>query len=285
LSIRLILWRLLSISAIKPSGPFTNCSPDKIKGVLLGLLAGDRIGGPTKMASLLADSLLESQCFRADDVLMRYYSWWKNEGFDTGVVCQKLFEYMDAGVQHKAALKLVDTELNGKTAGCNPVHRSLPLALCPFVTEFQLESVANQEAAITHKHRDPGIVSAAALRLVRFLVSGQEWQQAINHLENISSSFMSNLLINGRKGLIEDTGLAKDVFSAAIYFIDSSNDFDQMMERSLAFSPESNYCPVLAGGIGGARWGMDAISPYWYKTSPLENKMQALAQDISHLWP
>jgi len=59
---------------------------DRVKGVLLGLAAGDRIGGPTNMATLLGESLVEQSVFASEDVEEKYTTWWTKERFDVGTV-------------------------------------------------------------------------------------------------------------------------------------------------------------------------------------------------------
>ena len=46
---------------------------------------------------------------------------------------------------------------------------------------------------------------------------------------------------------------------AAVYFVGSSSGFSEALERSVVFAGPANYCPVLVGAIGGARWGSSAI--------------------------
>ena len=44
-----------------------------------------------------------------------------------------------------------------------------------------------------------------------------------------------------------------------MYFVGSSFSFSEALGWSLAFAGPANYCPVLVGAIGGARWGSSAI--------------------------
>ena len=43
---------------------------DRCRGVLIGLAAGDRIGGPIRMALLLAESLLNRSGFNSAEILV-----------------------------------------------------------------------------------------------------------------------------------------------------------------------------------------------------------------------
>jgi hypothetical protein len=50
---------------------------DRCRGVLVGLAAGDRIGGPIRPALRLAESLAETCRFDAADLRGRYLAWWR----------------------------------------------------------------------------------------------------------------------------------------------------------------------------------------------------------------
>jgi hypothetical protein len=50
----------------------TTTAEDRCRGVLVGLAAGDRIGGPIRMAVRLAKSLLDCGGFNSADILSRY---------------------------------------------------------------------------------------------------------------------------------------------------------------------------------------------------------------------
>src|SRR4051794_21690552 len=55
----------------------TTTAEDRCRGVLVGLAAGDRIGGPIRMALRLAESLLHCGGFDPADTLDRYLRWWR----------------------------------------------------------------------------------------------------------------------------------------------------------------------------------------------------------------
>src|SRR5690348_5789486 len=91
---------------------------DRCHGVLLGLSAGDRNGGPIRMALRLAESLLELDRFDPTDIVSRYVGWWTEGAFDTGPVSELALELMAAGIPLAEARARVDRELGGRTAGC-----------------------------------------------------------------------------------------------------------------------------------------------------------------------
>src|SRR5262245_1043061 len=107
----------------------SDSTTDRGRGVLVGLAAGDRIGGPVRMAVRLAQSLLDRGGFDPTDVHDRYLRWWREGAFDTGPVSGRVLALIAAGVPAADAPALVHRELDGLTAGCNPAHRSPPLAM------------------------------------------------------------------------------------------------------------------------------------------------------------
>ena len=52
-------------------------------------------------------------------------------------------------------------------------------------------------------------------------------------------------------------GFAPNVLTAAMYFLMNSDNLDEAIKRSIDFAGPANYCPVLVGAIGSARWGID----------------------------
>ena len=111
---------------------------DRCRGVLLGLAAGDRNGGPIRMAVRLAESLLELGRFDPADTVGRYLRWWREGAFDTGPVSGRALELVAAGKSASEASAQVHREFAGRTAGCNPAHRSSPLAMLASLADDDL---------------------------------------------------------------------------------------------------------------------------------------------------
>jgi ADP-ribosyl-[dinitrogen reductase] hydrolase len=123
---------------------------DRCGGVLLGLAAGDHNGGPVRMAVRLAESLLELGRFDPQDIVARYLHWWREGAFDTGPVSGPALELLAAGMSPSEASAQVHGEFGGRTAGCNPAHRSSPLAMLASLADDDLPGCAVTEARLTH---------------------------------------------------------------------------------------------------------------------------------------
>ena len=222
----------------------TTTAEDRCRGVLIGLAAGDRIGGPIRMAVRLAESLLEIGRFDAADVLDRYLAWWLEGAFDTGPVSARALAVVAAGMPLQRATAQVHREFGGRTAGCNPAHRTPPLAMLAAIDDDDLTGCAMAEARLTHHDPLAGEVAAAVNKLCRALIRGGGWDVALRQCGGFA----------GHEGPGNNGGFAPDVLSAAVFFVGTSGSFTEALEMSLAFAGPANYCPVLVGAIAGARW-------------------------------
>ena len=233
---------------------------DRIAGILIGIAAGDRNGGPIQMAIRVAESLVAKNGLDLVDISDRYLAWWLDGAFDTGPVTEKVLELVHLGLPFEEASHAVHEELGGLTAGCNAAHRVAPLAMCVELTNEALAAAALQEAALTHRHPLAGDVSAAVVRLCRLLALGSPWQHAVNEATVGRMDETKLALAGALESELDRGGFAPDALAAAIFFVGNATSFGEALTRSMAFAGHANYCPVLVGAIAGARWGRGAIS-------------------------
>lgn len=264
--------------------PFAVTS-DRVRGILLGLYAGDRNGGPIRMALELAEYLLAcGRRFRTEELLQRYVSWLLREGFDTGPVAQRVFTLISRGVAPQEAVLMTHHELHGRTAGCNPAHRVAPLGMSAHLPDDELPMLAFQEARLTHRDPLAGKVAAAVVVLCRALVRGERWdlclRKASRHCDVVSPEAWEG----GTEPRLSPSGFAPEVLQAAVFFVGTCRDLETALARSLAFAGPANYCPVLVGAIAGARWGASRIPPSCLRTSPILRRVELAADALSASW-
>ena len=101
---------------------------DHFEIIIGGLKLGDKIGGPTKLAMILNESLNARNGFDKYDLTSRYLECWKTGAFDTGITFASVFQKVLNGSSIENAAKEEHQKLNGLTAGCAPAHRIAPLA-------------------------------------------------------------------------------------------------------------------------------------------------------------
>ncbi len=255
-----------------------------VNGVLVGLAAGDRNGGPTRMAVRLAESLASRRSFERADILVRYLNWWRKEGFDTGPVAAAVFRLILAGSPVEEATARVHRTSGGQTAGCNPAHRVSPLAMAEFLVDEELAHFAMQEAALTHWDPLAGDVAAAVAVLCRSFIRGYGWEDACQKAAQGRADITKAAFQTKMDDPLRKDGFAPAVLRAAIYFIQTSTRLDAALTAAIWFVGPSNYCPVLVGTIGGARWGAAAIQPKHLAHCDILPRIYASAKTLASLW-
>jgi ADP-ribosyl-[dinitrogen reductase] hydrolase len=252
----------------------TPSTADHCRGVLLGLAAGDKNGGPIRMAVHLAESLRDCRRFDPADILQRYVDWWKAGAFDTGPVSDRALEFISMGMPVPEATAQVHRKFGGKTAGCNPAHRSAPLSMLAAIADEDLTACAMAEARMTHHDPLAGEVAAAVNRLFRMLIRGVVWDDALRPFAGFT----------GQADPSNKGGYAPDALRAALHFVGTSDDFAEALERSLAFAGPANYCSVLVGAIAGARWGASTIPQAALAHVDILNEVRAAAEALALCW-
>ncbi|HBI43787.1 MAG TPA: hypothetical protein DDY78_13185 [Planctomycetales bacterium] len=252
----------------------TTTADDRCRGVLVGLAAGDKIGGPIRMAVRLAESLVDCNGFNPSDILNRYLAWWREGAFDTGPVSGRALSLMAMGLPALEATAQVHQEFDGKTAGCNPAHRSPPLSMLASIADEDLAACAMTEARLTHHDPLAGEIAAAVNNLCRSLIRGDAWDMALRRCGRFT----------GQEGPGNNGGFAPDVLRAALHYVGTSACFAEAMDRSLVFAGSANYCPVLVGAIAGARWGASAIMPSSLAHVDILPRVRAAAASLAGGW-
>jgi ADP-ribosylglycohydrolase len=228
------------------------------QGIVAGHHRGDLIGGPSALAALLLESISERGTFDRLDVLQRYLDWWAADGFDTGPVAAKVFDLAASGLDIRKAADLVDQQLDHMTAGCAPLHRNVVLASVPDADDDLLDQWVREEATLTHRHPLAVDSAVAAARVARALVMGGKWDATIEAVLAGSTDLAGEVIKaieNWEKPPVDRSGLSPVVLRAALHFVGTSHSFDACLQRSIKFSGEDNYVPILAGALAGARWG------------------------------
>jgi ADP-ribosylglycohydrolase len=230
---------------------------DRHAGVLIGLAAGDRNGGPRSIALELCRSLIEFDGLYLANVKKRYLAWWLKDGRDAGPVFGDVMGAVDEGLSWEDAALSVDARYSGLTGGCNPAHRAAPLSMARIITS-ELVYEARREAAISHRAEIAGTVSAFVVVLCRLLLDGSPWDKAISGAAHWTNEPQLATAPNSIDEL-STGGYSPNVLAAALHFLERYDTFEAALDHALDFAGSANYCPVLVGSIGGARWGASAI--------------------------
>eukprot|EP00927_Polykrikos_kofoidii_P036513 TRINITY_DN30838_c0_g1_i1.p1 TRINITY_DN30838_c0_g1~~TRINITY_DN30838_c0_g1_i1.p1 ORF type:complete len:300 (-),score=52.48 TRINITY_DN30838_c0_g1_i1:30-929(-) len=255
---------------------------DRCHGLLLGLAAGDRNGGPIQMALTLGEQLAQDGAYNPVAVFEAYTHWWQNgdgvDAWDTGPMAQNLFaahlqcreEVSIESLEERA--QMLDKELRGMTAGVNAVHRVAPLAIAGFIPNgTALAVAARQESRLTHWSDISQHSCAVTTALCRHLLNGLTWTSAIDEVVAAEDMLTPGTplivakLMEGCRGEAPNKvsgrgGFCPEVLKTSAYFISSGDgSFDKSLENALKFAGQDNYCPVMVGCFLGCALGASAI--------------------------
>jgi hypothetical protein len=219
--------------------------------VILGLKAGDTIGGPTAIAAVLAASVIDTGSYDREATADRYLDWWKTEGFDTGAVFALVMSARVKMATTEDAVQHAHKTLGGQSAGCNPAHRAPALAVTLDADISGLVEAVKADAALTHYDRLAGDVAAAVAVLCRVLMEGMSWEEAKLVAADGRLPETMAAVTAGDGSLPTDGGYAPEVLAAAVYFL-NKHPPDVALAAAKTFAGGANYCPVLVGAIGGA---------------------------------
>ena len=258
---------------------------DRIRGALLGLAAGDRIGGPTAMALRLLEGVVARGRFDVAETRGRYLDWHRARGFDQGPTSERVLDLLAAGRPPAEAVRRADAEAGGMTAGCNPMHRAAPLGLVAAIADDALELAARGDAAITHAHALAGEAAAAAALLLRLLLRGTAWDAAADRAAAGRDPELALSMARWQSAPRDRGGFAPVVLHAAMHFAGTASGFDAALDAALSFAGPSNYSPVTAGTLAGARFGARAIDPS--RIAPVHDaaELERMAVAISAMRP
>lgn len=258
--------------------------PDRVMGLLYGLAAGDQNGGPIRMALRLAESLADRQAFDPEDVLSRYLEWYRNGAFDMGAVAARVFALIAKGTAPQDAVRRVHSYLKEMTAGCNPAHRCGPLSMARFIDDESLPSAAAREAGLTHYDQIAGDVSAAVVVLSRQLILGTDWKRALELASVRRAEKTQKALRIVERNEIDAGGYSPNVLAAAVYFLHKHDCLAGALDESFEFAGGANYCPVLVGAIGGARWGVQEVPLDRICHEDILPRIYAVARHLASGW-
>lgn len=230
----------------------------RIRGCLYGLAAGERNGGPVRMALRVGQSLAAHRGFDAEDIFSRYRNWWQDGAIDTGNVFAMVMTRMDYdGMTRREAVTWVDNKLKGRTAGVNPAHRIAPLACCLSVRDGELASMAREEAQLSHASPIAADASAFVVVLLRALIRGEDWQRALTLAGQQIQHPQSRLTRQAPLLPLDENGFAPTIVANALHFVEQADSFDAALTASIRHAGGANYSPVLVGAIAGALYAPD----------------------------
>ena len=176
---------------------------DKCQSAMLGHVLVNHFQAATHMAIELSKSLQKLEQFDETDVMLRYLTLREKSEFQMGEVVDKVYENLTSNrtSSDKEPFRFPDQavqsayeQLRGLSAGCNPAQRSYPLALCQQINDEELFEISCAEAQLTHLNGQAGQVSGIINLILRRLIKGDSWDQAVDFaFENAPSDLAGDI--------------------------------------------------------------------------------------------
>jgi ADP-ribosyl-[dinitrogen reductase] hydrolase len=217
----------------------------------------------TQMALALAESLIARNGFDPDDLWQRWRIW-AHSAKDVGVQTRMAL----AEKSHVGAAERVHMS-RGQSAGNGSVMRNTPIAL--WAAEKSLESLvalAGKQASLTH--HDPHNAYGAAIHaaMIRAGIRGEDVYHAIETVLDILPAAARErwaplLAPEWQPDTSVANGTAWVCLAEAVWSVRNAATFEEAIVNAVDLGRDADTVACVAGGIAGARWGVQAIPSRW----------------------
>ncbi|CAF1342188.1 unnamed protein product [Rotaria sordida] len=276
-------------------------------GIFMGHAIVSKFDISCYMALQLSESLLELKRFDGPNIMSRYLYLYHTKRYDFGetmkVVYQNLKDKTKNYPGHSSVcredflfdqliidetVKLTDKKLGGYTAGCGPVHRSFPLALCPWIDDDNLFNISKNEATLTHFNPLAGQVAGIVNLICRSLLKNNTWHDAVQsafltpslHTELSDVCYRYSRWSTPSK--TTHPAYAPTVLQEALHYVTISNNIAEVIEKVKI--NRNVYCLPIVGVLSGALWGIP-LDMYKDKTNDVQLKtIRDTANKLSQQW-
>ncbi len=293
----------------------------RARGALLGLAVGNQLGVPTEfcgtaaairaafpggvrdlapppkgspfdddvaMTLELAESLVETGDFDADDVAARWVRWMRTDARGIGLTTRRALTLIERGMEPFAAARVVRDQ--GAAASNGAVMRCIPVALRYHDDVDRLIRVSIEQAAITHADERCPWSAAAVNVAARELLHGNPRfvDETLRRLESVAPRALIEALrrvpeeherdlpidVPGEHGYV--LHCIEIAFWCAVH--------RPSLEEALIFlagaGGDTDTNAAVAGALLGARDGEAAIPPRWLDQLEQRRRISALAERL-----
>jgi ADP-ribosylglycohydrolase len=224
----------------------------------------------------LLDSLLQEGGFDPEDQGRRALSWHREGAYAPGKVV------FDIGSTTATALRALARGVpahyagpdDDRSCGNGSLMRILPLALVERrASEEELIAHAHLASRVTHGHPRCQVACAWYVLLVTALLRGSSPSEALEHgRERLRAVYQRDPALAPHLGAlaeIEDwterggRGFVIDAFWSAWEAFAGADDYAATIRRAVAYGHDTDTTAAIAGGLAGARWGIEGIPAAW----------------------
>jgi len=291
---------------------------DRFRGCLIGLAIGDAIGttvefkargtfepvtdmvggGPfdlkagqwtddTSMALCLAESLLISNGFDADDLMQRFCKWWDEgylsstgECFDIGVtVSEALSRFTDSGNPFSGSSDPL-------SAGNGSIMRLAPIPMYFYKDLKKTIEISVLSSKTTHGTEECLEACDLFSRMLNSTLIGKAKEEILQtgytrsyKKEKIGEIAQGSYL---KKSIadISGTGYVVESLEAALWCFEKSDSFESTILSAVNLGDDADTTAAVCGQLAGAYYGYKAMPIHWKEQLCMHDKILGICDEL-----
>lgn len=268
-----------------PRGSFEPLD-DIVGGGVFNLKAGEWTDD-TSMALCLAESLIESDGFNAEDQMHRYVNWWKHgylssngTGFGIGDTVSHALEcFLDTNAPFAGATDLI-------SSGNGSIMRLAPIPMFYHADYEQCIEKAALSSRTTHASSE--CVDACQL-FASFIFHAFDAESKREIFENspyipFSPKLRKLIDINSLCSLdatdIKGSGYVVESLEAALWCFLHGNSYEESVLLAANLGDDADTTAAVCGQLAGAFYGLSAIPSRWRKIIAMSDLILDLAEKL-----
>lgn len=293
-------------------------TPNRFRGCLLGLAAGDAVGttlefkprgsftlltdmiggGPfglqpgqwtddTSMALCLATSLIERRRFDPDDQMQRYVRWWRDGYLSSTGKC------FDIGGATVTALRRYEQESNpfsGSTdlysAGNGCLMRLAPIPMAYYADIEVAERYAAESSRTTHGAAECLDACRLFARILARALEGQPKDAVLlGNADTFTGSEKIVAIAQGHyrdkpESAIRGSGYVVESLEAALWAFATTESFADAILRAANLGDDADTTAAICGQVAGAYYGETGIPAHWLEKLAMGEMITRLAEQL-----
>jgi len=231
-----------------------------------------RVTDDTEMTLCVARGIVEPGRWNLAAIADRFARWLSGGPVDVGATCRR-------GIERYTGNGRLESPPNEMAAGNGAAMRVGPVALYTLGDEELLSRLAVEQARITHHHPLSDAACVAVGRLIQRGILGtpvRGLRAAAEELARRHPVFR----FEGYDG--ESSGYVPDTLRTVLDAFFSTESFEECLVKTVNRGGDADTTGAIAGGIAGARYGLDAIPRRWLQAlgGTLREELSGLAEEL-----
>ena len=248
----------------------------------------------TQMALCIAESLVERNGFDGADVATRFVEWMDTDPFDIGLMTRdSLTQIRKDTPWHEAGVDVWENRSEGSNAGNGSVMRCAPHAIAFRNFYRELTYVSRLSSTITHA--DPRcqwgcvVLNRTIANLIRN--ENEPLTQALRNTNCAPDELRSALeqvqdVLSGDRGAhaveqqLSTSGYVVASLQAGLFYGLTAHSAEDAIVRAVNRGGDTDTVGAIAGGVAGARFGLDALPTVWTDEVNETDNLEHLAERL-----